>query len=283
MSKKFGIDVSKWQGNFDFSKAKSKDKVEFVILRGAYSTTKDIRFDNYYAKCKSLNLPVGVYHYSIATTVEQARAEAEFLYTKVLKGKQFELPIYIDVEDAKQLALSKEALTKIVQAWCDYLEGKGYFVGIYASLWTFQSELNDKALEKYTHWIAQWSKECTYTGDIDMWQFGGERNALRSNQIAGQTVDQDYMYRDFPSIIKAAGLNGFGKSTVKPKPQTNFTRYKVRVKVAQLNYREGAGVMYRIKGQIKKNEIYSIVEEKNGWGRLLSGAGWINLKYVEKI
>lgn len=283
MSKKFGIDVSKWQGDFNFSKAKSKDGVEFVILRGAYSVYKDARFENYYSKCKSLNLPVGVYHYSMATSVAEAEKEAEFLYTKVLKGKQFELPIYIDVEDSTQLALSKEALTKVVQAWCEYLEKKGYFVGIYASLWTFQGELNDKALEKYTHWIAQWSKECTYTGEYGMWQFGGEKNVLRSNQIAGQTVDQDYMYKDFPSIIKKAKLNGFGNTATTVKPQTNSTRYKVRVTATALNYRSGAGVLYPIKGQVRKNEIYTIVEEKNGWGRLLSGAGWINLKYVQKI
>lgn len=283
MNKKFGIDVSKWQGDFNFSKAKSNDGVEFVILRGAYSVYKDTRFENYYSKCKSLNLPVGVYHYSMATSVAEAEKEAEFLYTKVLKGKQFELPIYIDVEDSTQLALSKDALTKIVLAWCEYLEKKGYFVGIYASLWTFQGELNDKALEKYTHWIAQWSKECTYTGEYGMWQFGGEKNVLRSNQITGQTVDQDYMYKDFPSIIKKAKLNGFGNTTTPVKPPTNPTRYKVRVTATLLNYRSGAGVLYPIKGQIRKNEIYTIVEEKNGWGRLLSGAGWINLKYVQKI
>jgi len=50
-----------------------------------------------------------------------------------------------------------------------------------------------------------------------------------------------------------------------------------------LNYRAGAGVQYKINGQIKKNEVYTIVEEKDGWGKLKSGAGWINLKYTTKI
>lgn len=208
---KFGIDVSKWQGEFNFSKAKNEDKVEFVILRGAYAQSKDKKFDEYYAKCKGLGLPVGVYHYSMATTIAEAKAEAKFLCEKVLKGKKFELPIYMDVEDKVQLSLGKSTLTEIVKAWCEYLETKGYYVGIYASTWTFQGELDDSQLKKYTHWIAQWSKNCTYSGDIDMWQFGGETNSLRSNLIAGQVVDQDYMYEDFPSIIKAKGLNGFGK------------------------------------------------------------------------
>lgn len=215
---KFGIDVSKWQGEFNFSKAKNEDKVEFVVLRGAYAQTKDKKFDEYYAKCKGLGLPVGVYHYSMATTVAGAKAEAKFLCENVLKGKQFELPIYMDVEDKVQLAVGKSALTEIVKAWCKYLEDEGYYVGIYASKWTFQGEVDDSQLKKYTHWIAQWSKNCTYSGDIDMWQFGGETNSLRTNLIAGQVVDQDYMYKDFPSIIKAKGLNGFGKTTTTSKP-----------------------------------------------------------------
>ena len=210
--KKFGIDVSKWQGNFNFSKAKSEG-VEFVILRGAYTNSKDTKFDSYYASCKACGLPVGVYQYSMAQTPAQARKEAETLYSNVLKGRQFELPIYIDVEDKTQLALGKTALTDIVKAWCEYLESKGYYVGIYASLWTFQGEVNDADLKDYAHWIAQWSKKCTYTGEFGMWQFGGETNMIRSNEITGQVVDQNFMYVDYPSIIKKAGLNGFGKIT----------------------------------------------------------------------
>ena len=258
---KFGIDVSKWQGpNFDFARAKREDKVEFVILRGAYSCPKvksnggkDSQFENYYKKCKALNLPVGIYQYSMATTVEQAKAEAEFLYTNVLKGKQFELPIYIDVEDKVQLALSKQALTEIVKAWCGYLEPKGFWVGIYAGKYTFRDQLEDSQLKRYAHWLAMWAKECTYEDKsvLGMWQFGGETNPINSIQkkepiydsrdsqtiigyrtvtvpkpIAGQTVDQNYMYVDYPSKIKAAGLNGFGKPTASTKPK--YVTYTVK-------------------------------------------------------
>lgn len=220
--RKFGIDVSKWQGaNFDFARAKNEDKVEFVILRGAYSCPgvknnggRDTQFLNYYEKCKALGLPVGIYQYSMATTVEQAREEAKFLYNNVLKGRQFELPIYIDVEDKVQLALSKQALTDIVKAWCEYLEAKKYWVGIYAGKYTFRDQLDDTQLKRYTHWLAMWTKECTYEDKsvLGMWQFGGETNVLRSTQVAGQTVDQNYMYVDFPALIKKNKLNGFGNN-----------------------------------------------------------------------
>ena len=66
--KTFGIDVSKWQGNFNFKQAKAEG-VKFAILRGAYSTDKDKCFESNYKACKSLSIPVGVYLYSMAQTV----------------------------------------------------------------------------------------------------------------------------------------------------------------------------------------------------------------------
>ena len=62
-----------------------------------------------------------------------------------------------------------------------------------------------------------------------------------------------------------------------------FEPYKVRVNVNTLNYRSGPGTQYKINGQIKKNQVYTITEESNGWGKLKSGAGWISLGYVKKV
>ena len=216
---KFGIDVSKWQGNFNFSKAISEG-VEFAILRGAYSTSKDVKFEQYYNTCKKLNLPVGVYQYSMAKTVADAKKEAEFLYNNVLKGKKFEYPIYIDIEDKVQLALSKTLLTDIAVAWCEYLSKKGYFVGIYAGKYTFSGNLDDSRLKAYTHWVPMWGKTCTYEDKsvLGMWQFGGETNVIRKNTIAGVVCDQNYAYVDFPAVIRAKGLNGY---TSVPQTQTS--------------------------------------------------------------
>lgn len=223
MSKIFGIDVSFWQGNFDFKKAKNEG-VKFVILRGAYSTGKDSKFETYYKEAKAQGLNVGVYLYSMATTTSKAKEEAEKLYNNCLKGKQFELPIYFDIEDKVQKKLSKKTNTEIVKTFCSTLENKGYWVGIYASKSFYNEYLNDKELQKYSHWVAQWSKSCTYKGNsgvLGMWQFGGETNAIRSNKVAGKVCDQNYMLIDYPSKIKSRGLNGFKKTTPESKPSTN--------------------------------------------------------------
>lgn len=219
--KEFGIDVSKWQGNFDFAKAK-KEGAKFAILRAAYSAPfcnggKDTKFEENYKNAKAAGLAVGVYQYSMAQSAAQAVEEARYLYSNCLAGKQFELPIYIDIEDSVQKKISKRANTDIVKAWCDYLEDRGFFVGVYSFKSFFDSYLYDSELQHYTHWIAQWADACTYkpANMVGMWQFGGETNTIRTNKVAGVTCDQNYMYRDFPAEIKRLGLNGFTKEVIK--------------------------------------------------------------------
>lgn len=211
----FGVDLSRFQQGISFD-ALVDEGVEFVILRGAYHLTKDSEFENFYSQAKSRNLPVGVYLYTIATTPQGAREEANFLINNVLRGKQFELPIYIDIEDERYYSRSKSNNSAVVKAFCDTLEANDYFTGVYASTNFFATYLDDSQLKAYTHWVAQWSTRLTYPdiSVVGIWQFGGSTNQLRSNMIAGMVVDQDYMYKDFPSIIKAYGLNGFTREEV---------------------------------------------------------------------
>ncbi len=213
---KFGIDISVWQKGFDFDKAKAEG-VEYALLRGAYHMSKDKCFEDFYAACKERNIPVGVYLYSMAKTVAQAKNEAEALIAAVLRGKQFEYPIYIDVEDKVQRALGKDLLTNIIIAFCETLEKAGYYAGIYSTASFLSSYTHESKLYRFDKWIAQWSKKCSYTGDYGMWQFGGETNLLRSNKVAGVVCDQDYALKDYPAIIKGLGLNGFGGESIDDK------------------------------------------------------------------
>ena len=62
-----------------------------------------------------------------------------------------------------------------------------------------------------------------------------------------------------------------------------FKPYLAKITANLLNVRAGAGTEFAVKTQVKKNGVYTIIEEKNGWGKLKSGAGWISLKYTEKL
>lgn len=215
--KTFGIDVSTHQGNFNFEKA-MKEGVEFAILRagvtGLLSKGKDAKFERNYKICKELGLPVGAYYYSKFTTVAKAKEEANY-FLKLLKGKQFEYPVYLDIESDKQKKVSKRVLTDGVKAFCEVLEKAGYYVGIYSFKSFIEDYLYDNELDAYDHWIAQWSTKCSYTKKYGMWQFGGESNYIRINKIAGVVCDQDYAYKDYPTIIKKNYLNGYKKETTK--------------------------------------------------------------------
>lgn len=63
---------------------------------------------------------------------------------------------------------------------------------------------------------------------------------------------------------------------------SNFS-CKVRVTADALNYRGGPGTSYPVLGVIKDKGIYTVVQEKKGWGQLKEKLGWINLKYTIKI
>lgn len=282
MNKKFGVDISKWQKGIKLEQVK-KEGVEFAILKiggsdaGRYS---DKQFETYYKKCKALGIPVGCYYFGRDLDVASAIASADHMIS-LMKGHQFEYPVYYDVEGAMVTKTSKENLTKIVKAFCERVEAAGYWVGIYASLSVFNSEMDGNALSHFCKWVAAYRK--TKPANYDMWQYGGTINYIRSNKIAGKVVDQDYCYKDYPALIKAKGLNGFGKVNT-PPAQTSGKKalYQVKVTASMLNVRAGASVKYRVLKAVKKNTVCNIFDVQAGWGKI-DGGGWICLKYTKKL
>ncbi len=222
MSKLFGIDISVWQRDINLVQAKAEG-VNFTIIRGAYGNKKDTAFETLYQRAKSNGLGVGVYWWTRAVNEAQAREEAQILIDNVLRGKQFEYPIYIDVEDSLLQNLGKAKVDAIITSALTTLEKAGYYAGFYMNRNWYNNYCNGSSLAKrFTCWLAQWSS--AEPSGFPMWQFGGETNYIRTNKIAGVTCDQDYCYVDFPSIIKNGGFNGYGKGTPSPAPQPTPSR-----------------------------------------------------------
>lgn len=219
MVKVFGIDISVWQRDMDLNRAK-REGVKFAIIRGMYGNAKDTSFENNYKKAKNAGLGVGVYQWGRAANEAQAREEAQLLVEHCLNGKLFEYPIYYDVEDTILLEKGVRETTNIIKAWAEAIENAGYFAGIYMNQSCFDTEVLGSELAKlYSQWRAKWTNEAFQPQKVDMWQFGGEINLVRSNRIAGIVCDQDYALVDFPMVIKKAGLNGFNKNS--PIVETN--------------------------------------------------------------
>lgn len=156
MEKLFGIDISHWQGDMSIEQARNERGVRFAIIKAAGADDgkyKDSKFENYYAQCKAIGLPVGAYYYGNAKSVAEAEQEADH-FLSVIAGKQFEYPIYYDVE-GKMLNNSRDVLTDIVIAFCDKCEKAGYFVGVYTSDSHFQAHVDDDRLQRFTHWVLE--------------------------------------------------------------------------------------------------------------------------------
>lgn len=203
-----GIDLSRYQGKPDF--AKVKYKVDFVIMQagyGKYSSQVDSSFEYNYAGCKNNGIPSGVYWYSYARNETEALAEAKACM-EVIKGKKFEYPIYIDLEENLG-ALGKTVVSKIATAFCNELEKNGYYTGIYMSRSPAQSYLTDEVAKRYTLWLAEYNTQLNWNGDVGIWQYSstGLVDGILGN------VDMNTSYIDFPTIIKNGGKNGYTKKT----------------------------------------------------------------------
>ena len=202
-----GIDVSEHQGIIDWDRVKTSGKVDFVILRAGYgkeSSQVDKQFERNYSECKQLNISVGAYWYTYATTAVEAKQEASVFF-RTLAGKSFEYPVAFDIEEKSSLIRASE----LCEAFCSELEKAGYGIAVYSFKNAFENNITSEITNKYETFLSHVSVEQTdYSGDYGLWQYSWTG---RIDGISGD-VDLDYAYTDYPTIIKFAGLNGFSKT-----------------------------------------------------------------------
>ena len=205
-----GIDISSHNGKVNFEQVK-QDGIDFVIIRAGYgksTTQKDTYFETNYENAVKSGLHVGAYWYSYANDENEALQEAKCFY-EVIKGKKFDYPVFLDIEEK----CSQKNADSIVSNFCQFLESKGYFVGIYASKSYFDNYISSKYKNSYAIWVAQWTGSCTYAGNYGLWQYSdkGKVNGVNGN------VDLNECKYLYDIIIKSNHLNGYDK----PEKQQN--------------------------------------------------------------
>ena len=218
------IDISYWNSDSISSWSKIASDIDAIILRlgFAYTASKkmeeDDSFADYYAAAKKYNIPVGVYYFGAATTAGEASREADFVISLLKKYNcKLEMPVYYDLETEDQVDLTQAECTEVARTFCDKLKAAGYFVGIYCNKYFARDELYASRLSDYHFWIAEYNSSCTYNGAYGMWQY------TETGRVSGidRVCDKNYCYYDYPSYIKANGLNGFSKPSV-VNPQFSF-------------------------------------------------------------
>lgn len=200
------IDVSSWQGDVDWAKAKA-DGVEGAIIRlgygwGNYADAKAQRNIN---ECKRLGIPFGIYWYSYAEDAGGAKHEGSDVVSKLrqmgVSPNDLKYPVYYDLErwtwTGHTPPTNPNVYNGIVNAWYGALQSGGYQnLGVYSYTSYLQGPLNNANIYAKTRWVAQYGPRMEFTafGTNDRgWQY------TESGQING--------------ISGSVDMNAFGNKT----------------------------------------------------------------------
>jgi len=195
-----GLDVSVYQREIDWNKI--KQNFDFAIIRMGYGKNGvDKYWDINYPAAKAAGVPIGTYLFSYAENEADAAEEAKNALN-LISGKQFEWPIYYDIEaDAANSKVNEKFKT-----FCDILTKAGYLCGLYSGASRLNSKYSDEIKDNYPIWVAHWGvKQPKYSKTWGVWQYTSEG---RVDGIEGN-VDLDYGQIYYADIVKEQHLNGY--------------------------------------------------------------------------
>ena len=269
-----GIDVSKWNGNIDWKKV-AKTDVDYAIIRCGFGDDYASQDDTYWEKnvkgCEDNNIPYGVYIYSYAESVNQAKSEFNHVM-RLIKGHTLNFPIYLDVEDSVQAKLPKSTLTKIINTFVQAIHNEGYEVGIYANLnwWTNYIDSSIANNQTWFKWVAQYNNTgTTYQGIYQMWQC---TSTGKVNGISGN-VDLNFWF----DKVRTRQYNAKNVKLNTPAPTTTTVtapgrvtiksatpgKKKVKIKVKKVSGAKGYQIQYCTKKTFKgKKSVYITAKTK---------------------
>ena len=160
------IDVSEWQGDIDWAKAKA-DGVEGVIIRLGYGwgNNADKKAQRNISECKRFGIPFGIYWYSYADTPSIAKEEGAGVVAKLkrfgVRASDLAYPVYYDLEKwtwkGRQPPTDPNVYNDIVNNWYGALQSAGYKnLGVYSYTSYLQGPLKHADIYAKTTWVAQY-------------------------------------------------------------------------------------------------------------------------------
>ncbi len=189
-----GVDVSKYQETIDWKKV-AADGVEFAIIRLGFrgmGTQGTCELDPYFKQnvegAKAAGIEVGVYFFTQATTVEEAKEEAKFVIDN-LKGYDITWPVVFDTEEitsykaARANSLSRETRTACTKAFLTEIRDAGYTPMLYANTRWSILKLDLSELSEFDFWYAYYGDEPYYPYKFSMWQYtsSGKVDGIKGN------------------------------------------------------------------------------------------------------
>lgn len=201
-----GIDVSEHNGNIDWSKV--RESKDFAFIRVGYrgygngKVLEDKLARKNLKGAEKAKIPFGVYFYTQAVNEKEAREEANFVY-KIIRHYNVSLPVIIDFEypaDSSGKATGRVvdaandrlANTKIINAFINELQDKGYVSGLYASSSVMHNNISMKDIDKEAFvWVADYNKKVTYKLNYNIWQYSDKG---KCDGVESEFVDLNYWY-----------------------------------------------------------------------------------------
>lgn len=248
-----GVDISTWQGDIDLAAVKQAG-YGWVMIRcgqGGSNRITDDQFSASVKKAETLGMPWGAYLFTEACSTSMIKDEVakidKLLKAEKAKGYKPTLPIALDIEKESHIVngggWNESNVSNIADVYVKEMRALGYYPMIYTGYWQLHDWIAQETLDNCDVWLAQWARHPDYAeANLGLWQYGGETNLLESNSISGVgTIDKDMAYKDYPTIIKNGGYNGWGtppntntnSQNSTDKPSSNNTTvpdviYKVR-------------------------------------------------------
>lgn len=205
----WGIDISEHQHEIDWEKV-GNSEVSFAIVRVGYrgysvgSLFEDEFFRSNIEGAVQNGIDVGVYFFSQAITVEEAKQEAQFVLD-LIAGYDITLPVFFDwetigTEPARTDEVSPKILTDCAIAFCEEISGAGYTPGIYMYRYLGYYSYDLARVSDYTIWMGAIGDYPDFYYSHDIWQYS------ISGQIDGISTDVDLNLRFIPIISAEENL-----------------------------------------------------------------------------
>lgn len=265
-NKKWGIDVSKYQGTITWRKVAAAG-VKFAMLR-VVSTDKngiyiDPTFEQNYKGATEAGIPVGAYFFTYAQSEDTQNKEMEMMF-KALDGKKFDYPIALDIEDTSTASIGKSALTALVKRGLDIIDQKEYKPILYTYTNYKNNYLDMNVLKDYDLWLADTRSSYNGEGKSAIWQYGQET-------IAGITgkCDVNYCYKIYSKDESQGGSSG---------QESGGSQKAITLNKGTWNVRKGPGTNYASVGVITspdpktgKNVTIGYESIVDGWYKTVYG------------
>ena len=238
------IDVSEWQGDIDWAKAKA-DGVEGVIIRLGYGegNNADKKAQRNISECKRLGIPFGIYWYSYADTPSIAKGEGADVVAKLrqfgVNPSDLAYPVYYDLEkwtwEGHQPPTDPNVYNDIVNNWYSALQSAGYKnLGVYSYTSYLQGPLKHADIYAKTTWVAQYSARMgfdSFPTDSRGWQYtsSGKVDGISGNVDMNAFGNKEFVNGGSSNDLQAA--IDVRKMTAVTIPNGNYY-INVRSKVA---------------------------------------------------